>query len=54
METIYESIRKDAEQIYGKEQVDAIIMRDKVLAMKYLIPICKFVYQEGLVIGNLV
>ena len=44
---LVEGVRKDAEQKYGKERVYAILMRDNVLGMKYLIPICRFVYDEG-------
>lgn len=43
---ILESRTTDAIQTYGIEKVNAIIQRDNALCGKYILPICRYVYDE--------
>ena len=43
---ILESRTTDAIQKYGIEKVNAIIQRDNALCGKYILPICRYVYDE--------
>ena len=44
---ISESVVQDAKRKYGDNIVNAILCRDSVLGRKYLIPICKFIRDDG-------